>query len=161
MKKRHCKAFTLIEALIVVIIMAVLAATIIPQFSTSTKDAKMSNLKFNLRMVRSQLEAYKEQHSGVYPPAADSADFRNQLTQKTDQNTTLDPSQRSLRPLYRGRYSDQSLQSEHQRGDSAGQHRADRPDRQPRWLAVQSEHGWFYPNNTEYFQSTGSFANPN
>ena len=42
------KAFTLIEALIVVIIMAVLAATIIPQFSTSTKDAKMSNLKFNL-----------------------------------------------------------------------------------------------------------------
>ena len=32
-----CQAFTLIEVLIVVIIMAVLAATIIPQFSTSTQ----------------------------------------------------------------------------------------------------------------------------
>ncbi len=109
--KNHCRnAFTLIEVLIVVIIVAVLAATIIPQFSTSTKEAKMSNLKFNLRIVRSQLEMYKEQHSGVYPPAAAGADFKNQLTQKTDQNTTLDPSQRCLWPLHRGRHSDQSLQ---------------------------------------------------
>ena len=32
-------AFTLIEVLIVVVIMAILAATIIPQFTDSTKDA--------------------------------------------------------------------------------------------------------------------------
>jgi prepilin-type N-terminal cleavage/methylation domain-containing protein len=32
--------FTLIEVLIVVVIMAVLAATIIPQFSSSTDEAK-------------------------------------------------------------------------------------------------------------------------
>ena len=35
-------AFTLIEVLIVVVIMAILAATIIPQFTDSTKDAKAS-----------------------------------------------------------------------------------------------------------------------
>ncbi len=45
-------AFTLIEVLIVVIIMAVLAATIIPQFSSSTTDAKISSLKFNLAALR-------------------------------------------------------------------------------------------------------------
>ena len=37
-------AFTLIEVLIVVVIMAILAATIIPQFTDSTKDAKSSTV---------------------------------------------------------------------------------------------------------------------
>mgnify|MGYP002626473716 CR=1 FL=1 len=40
--KRH-SGFTLVEVLIVVVIMAVLAATIIPQFSDSSKDAKVSS----------------------------------------------------------------------------------------------------------------------
>ena len=60
------KAFTLIEVLIVVIIMAVLAATIIPQFADSTTDAKQSALEFNLHTMRSQVELYK-MHGGSYP----------------------------------------------------------------------------------------------
>jgi len=59
-------AFTLIEVLIVVIIMAVLAATIIPQFADSTTDAKRSALEFNLHTMRSQAELYR-MHSGSYP----------------------------------------------------------------------------------------------
>jgi len=59
-------AFTLIEVLIVVIIMAVLAATIIPQFADSTTDAKQSALEFNLHTMRSQVELYK-MHGGSYP----------------------------------------------------------------------------------------------
>jgi prepilin-type N-terminal cleavage/methylation domain-containing protein len=59
-------AFTLIEVLIVVIIMAVLAATIIPQFSDSTSDAKQSALEFNVHTLRSQIELYKI-HGGSYP----------------------------------------------------------------------------------------------
>ncbi len=64
-----CKrsAFTLIEVLIVVVIMAVLAATIIPQFASSTDDAKSSALKFNLHTLRSQIEMYKLQHNGAVP----------------------------------------------------------------------------------------------
>ena len=57
-------AFTLIEVLIVVIIMALLAATIIPQFSTSTTDAKKSSLDFNLHTMRSLIEMYKVHHNG-------------------------------------------------------------------------------------------------
>src|SRR5687767_2144937 len=65
--KRSREAFTLIEVLIVVVIMAVLAATIIPQFSSSTKDARESSLRFNLHALRSQIELYKLHHTGAVP----------------------------------------------------------------------------------------------
>ena len=60
-------AFTLVEVLIVVVIMAILAATIIPQFSDSTKDAKASSAKFNVHTLRAQIELYKSQHDGTPP----------------------------------------------------------------------------------------------
>src|SRR6185295_3454410 len=62
-------AFTLVEVLIVVVIMAILAATIIPQFTDSTKDAKSSTSKFNLHTLRSQIELYRAQHNGTAPSA--------------------------------------------------------------------------------------------
>src|SRR5436190_12046642 len=62
-------AFTLIEVLIVVVIMAILAATIIPQFTDSTKDAKASTVQFNLHTLRSQIQLYRTQHSGTAPTA--------------------------------------------------------------------------------------------
>lgn len=62
-------AFTLIEVLIVVVIMAILAATIIPQFTDSTKDAKASTVKFNLATLRSQIQLYRTQHGGTNPSA--------------------------------------------------------------------------------------------
>jgi len=84
MKNCRChKAFTLIEVLIVVIIMAVLAATIIPQFSTSTTDAKESSLKFNLHTIRSQIEMYKAQHLNNCPTFAK---FDVQMTEASDIN---------------------------------------------------------------------------
>jgi type II secretion system protein G len=60
-------AFTLVEVLIVVVIMAILAATIIPQFTDSTNDAKISTSKFNLHTMRSQIELYKAHHNGELP----------------------------------------------------------------------------------------------
>jgi general secretion pathway protein G len=59
--------FTLVEVLIVVVIMAVLAATIIPQFSDSTKDAKESTVGFNRHTMRSLIQLYKTQHDGAVP----------------------------------------------------------------------------------------------
>jgi general secretion pathway protein G len=70
MKNRVLRsAFTLVEVLIVVVIMAILAATIIPQFTDSAKDAKASTAKFNLHTLRSQIELYRTQHNGVLPSA--------------------------------------------------------------------------------------------
>ncbi len=81
MRECHRNAFTLIEVLIVVIIMAVLAATIIPQFSSSTKDAKESSLQFNLHTIRSQIEMYKVHHLSKYP---EFLNFEAQMTEATN-----------------------------------------------------------------------------
>jgi type II secretion system protein G len=67
MKTPHRSAFTLIEVLIVVVIMAILAAAIIPQFTDSTKDAKTSTAQFNLSTLRSQIQTYRSQHNGTIP----------------------------------------------------------------------------------------------
>jgi general secretion pathway protein G len=51
-------AFTLVELLIVCIILAVLAATIIPQFFGATKDAKVSAAKSDVSELGSALERF-------------------------------------------------------------------------------------------------------
>ncbi|OHB84551.1 MAG: hypothetical protein A2V98_09115 [Planctomycetes bacterium RBG_16_64_12] len=84
---RHRKAFTLIEVLIVVVIMAILAATIIPQFSSSTQDAKQSSLDFNVHTLQSQIELYKVHHLGNYPTIT-GTDLP-QLTHETDASGTV------------------------------------------------------------------------
>ena len=58
--------FTLVELLIVVIILAILAAIVVPQFSSSTQDAKISALDSSLSNVRSAIDLYRQQH-GAYP----------------------------------------------------------------------------------------------
>ena len=74
-------AFTLIEVLIVVVIMAILAATIIPQFTDSTKDAKTSTAKMNIATLRAQIQLYRTQHTGLNPSAT-----LIELTKTTDIN---------------------------------------------------------------------------
>jgi prepilin-type N-terminal cleavage/methylation domain-containing protein len=73
--------FTLIEVLIVVVIMAVLAATIIPQFTSSTTDAKKSARDFNTHSLQAQIELYRIDHNGTYPTVANIAEV---LTSATD-----------------------------------------------------------------------------
>ncbi|MBK7235836.1 MAG: prepilin-type N-terminal cleavage/methylation domain-containing protein [Sterolibacteriaceae bacterium] len=58
--------FTLVELLIVVIILAILAAIVIPQFSSATTDAQEAALDSNLGGLRNAVELYKAQHVG-YP----------------------------------------------------------------------------------------------
>jgi type II secretory pathway pseudopilin PulG len=50
-----------------VIILGILAAIVIPQFSNATADAKKSSLTSQLQNARSQLELYKLQHLGNSP----------------------------------------------------------------------------------------------
>ena len=58
--------FTLVELLIVVIILAILAAIVIPQFSSATTDTKEAALDSNLGGLRNAVELYKAQHT-TYP----------------------------------------------------------------------------------------------
>jgi general secretion pathway protein G len=67
MRKKIQAGFTLVELLIVVIILAVLAAIIVPQFSSATIDAKEAALDANLARMRSAIELFQAQHGGNYP----------------------------------------------------------------------------------------------
>lgn len=62
------KGFTLVELLIVVIILAILAAIVVPQFTASTDDANDAALVSNLASIRSAVSLYYQQH-GEYPSA--------------------------------------------------------------------------------------------
>jgi general secretion pathway protein G len=67
MSRKIKRGFTLVEVLIVVLIMAVLAATVIPQFQTSTAEAEAATAEFNLQTMRSQISLFKSQHGGSTP----------------------------------------------------------------------------------------------
>ncbi len=67
MRTRRSKAFTLVELLVVIIIIGILAAVAIPQFGDSSKQAKESALKENLRMLRASIEKYHVDHTSTYP----------------------------------------------------------------------------------------------
>ena len=60
---RVSKGFTLIEILIVVIILGILAAIVIPQFTNASKDAKQASLVTMVQSLRSQIALFKLQHT--------------------------------------------------------------------------------------------------
>ena len=70
--KKYSSGFTLVELLIVVVILAILAGILVPQFSSATDDAKLSSLDSNLANIRSAVELYYQQH-GHYPGAVAAA----------------------------------------------------------------------------------------
>jgi prepilin-type N-terminal cleavage/methylation domain-containing protein len=77
-------AFTLVEILIVVVILAILAAAIIPQFTDSSTDAKTSTMLHNLQALRSQIACYEAHHGAANP----GANIVVQLTSKTNPDGT-------------------------------------------------------------------------
>jgi general secretion pathway protein G len=52
------KAFTLIEILIVVVILGILAAIVVPQFASATKDSQAGNLQAQLGTLNRQIQLY-------------------------------------------------------------------------------------------------------
>ncbi|MDJ0709608.1 MAG: prepilin-type N-terminal cleavage/methylation domain-containing protein [Woeseiaceae bacterium] len=62
------KGFTLVELLIVVIILAILAAIIVPQFSGATDDAEQAAYDTNIANIRAAIDLYRQQHN-AYPGA--------------------------------------------------------------------------------------------
>ncbi|MEM7681825.1 MAG: prepilin-type N-terminal cleavage/methylation domain-containing protein [Planctomycetota bacterium] len=66
-RRALAKGFTLVEILIVVVILGILAAIVIPQFSSASDAAKSGNLETQLRQIRSQITLYSNEHNGDYP----------------------------------------------------------------------------------------------
>ena len=71
--RRIRKGFTLVEILIVVIILGILAAIVIPQFTSASQEARESSAMSLLQTIRSQIELYKLQHGDKWPTTSGDA----------------------------------------------------------------------------------------
>ena len=80
-RKQRRWGFTLAEILIVVVILGILAAIVIPQFTNASESGNSGSLTLQIQMIRAQLELYQEQHAGKYPDLNMSWD---QMTMFTD-----------------------------------------------------------------------------
>jgi general secretion pathway protein G len=67
MRHRVKRAFTLVEILIVVVILGILAAIVVPQFTNASTEAQAGNCATQLQTIRSQIELYRVRHNGQYP----------------------------------------------------------------------------------------------
>ncbi len=94
--RAHAAGFTLIEILIVIVILGILAAIIIPNFTDATLAAREGTLKEDLRHMRTLVTAFRLQHRDVCPgyPGGDRSaaptetDFIQQMTLYTDEFCT-------------------------------------------------------------------------
>ncbi len=147
------KGLTLIEVLIVVVIMAILAAVVIPQFASSTEDAKASTLRFNLQTLRSQIELYRIHHLGQYPVIQNND--LPQLTNATNAQGEIG----TPGPNYPyGPYIQQALPANPYDGrnrvvavPTPGQVPTAPADNQGGWQ-YDATTGMIWPNNPEFFQ---------
>ncbi|WP_366922509.1 type II secretion system protein [Metallumcola ferriviriculae] len=71
--KNNESGFTLIELMVVVVILGILAAVIIPQFSNSTDKARAARAKAELRSMQNAIEVYYLEYNAS-PAAADLVD---------------------------------------------------------------------------------------
>jgi len=72
---RSPRAFTLIELLIVVAIIAILAAIAVPNFLEAQTRAKVSRVKADLRSLATAIEAYGVDYN-AYPPDVPNPQYR-------------------------------------------------------------------------------------
>jgi general secretion pathway protein G len=63
------KAFTLVEILIVVVILGILAAIVVPQFTSATQDSQAGNIKSQLGTLQRQIELFQAKNNS-YPTIA-------------------------------------------------------------------------------------------
>jgi general secretion pathway protein G len=80
--------FTLVEILIVVIILGILAAIVIPQFTNASTSARANSAVSQLQTLRSQIQLFKLQHNDTLPDLVTNQ--WNQLLEKTDLSGAVD-----------------------------------------------------------------------
>lgn len=71
MKSRGARAFTLVEILIVVVILGILSAIVVPQFSSATDEAQSEATRVQLTKLRNTLAVYYVRNHSKFPTVAE------------------------------------------------------------------------------------------
>jgi general secretion pathway protein G len=146
MKKRN--GFTLVEVLIVVVILGILAAIVIPQFSEASEEAKLSTLVSDLQTVRSQIQLYKLQHKAKLPGAG-TATFGDAMTKYTDADGKLAGTQAPADGVY-GPYIQKMLNNPFNDSNEVSIGAASPPG--------DDSSGWYFNSTTGAFNANDSTA---
>src|SRR2546423_12076482 len=83
LRRRRTHGFTLIELLVVIIILAILAAVVIPRVIGRTEDARIAKATTDISTIDQTLDQYKID-VGVYPSSDEGL---NSLVNNTSQST--------------------------------------------------------------------------
>jgi general secretion pathway protein G len=85
---KHNSGYTLVEVLIVVVILGIIAAVVIPQYTDASTKVKTSALSSDLHRIRSQIKLYQFYHNEQLPAASgeDATEFERRMTTITDVN---------------------------------------------------------------------------
>jgi general secretion pathway protein G len=142
------KGFTLVEILIVVVILGILAAIVIPQFTDASTEAKESRLLSDLQSVRSQIELYKIQHNDQMPGAG-TAGFEDAMTMYTDVAGALAAVQAPGDGVY-GPYLQQIPTNPWNDKNTVTAAAAD--------PGVAADDGWFFSTTTGHFRADDTLA---
>jgi type II secretion system protein G len=67
MRNRRKTGFTLVEILIVVVILGILAAIVVPQFTSASNEAIKGALQSQLQTINTQVELYRVREQGAFP----------------------------------------------------------------------------------------------
>jgi len=70
MRNNRRTGFTLVEILIVVVILGILAAIVVPQFTNASNEAIKGALQTQLQTINSQVELFRVRNQGDYPDFA-------------------------------------------------------------------------------------------
>jgi prepilin-type N-terminal cleavage/methylation domain-containing protein len=77
--------FTFIEVLIVLMLLAIVSATFIPQITAANSDARRTAVEEDLALMRRQIQNFKDQHNQFPAYGSDSqVQFLEHLMQKTN-----------------------------------------------------------------------------
>jgi general secretion pathway protein G len=151
MKKRS--GFTLVEILIVVVILGILAAIVIPQFSDASQEAKLSTLVSDLQTVRSQIQLYKLQHNATLPGTVSGVTFGQAMTKYTTSDGKLAATQAPADNVY-GPYIQKLPDNPFKTGD-ADANEVTTGVSNP---AGDNSSGWYYNSTTGGFNANDSSA---
>jgi len=75
-----------VKAVIIIVILAIVAVKVVPQFAQASREPKISKLMDGLQQMRSQLDLYKAQHEDNLPLTDSFKSFKAGLTTKMGQH---------------------------------------------------------------------------